>query len=263
MSTTAKQIRSKINRAGENIEEFQFRAAAFYRANPHVVVSKEDPKAGQRVWQVAVLPQIPDALASVAADAIGNLRKPLDYVATRIEYAACGVKPKHLVYFPIGRNATHYVTVRRACIQCAGKPAIDAFDAAEPYKGGKGHVLWQLDQLHKPDKHELPLAIAGSYKAFDMGPIARDGFRANFPDVDATRIPSIFIGPKDRLCPLKVGDVLFREPLEPKMQEQRKFLLDISFHEPGVVECEPVLKTLQDFADAVGGILTAFEPLLP
>lgn len=262
--STADRIRTKIDRAGENIEEFQLRAAAFYRANPHIVVGEEDLERGQRLWRVAVLPAIPTALASVAADAIGNLMKPLDYIASQIETAACGVKPKRHIYFPIGRDATHYETRRRACIKCAGKAAKDAFDAAEPYKGGRGHVLWQLHELNKPEKHDLPLAVSGGYRAFDIGPILRDGLRDSGPDgFDVTTLPPLFLKPADRMCPLKVGDVLFLEPLEPKMQEERKFLFDIAFDEPGVIECEPVLEALQKFSDAVSGILTAFEPLLP
>src|SRR5207249_749117 len=78
-------------------------------------------------------------------------------------------KPKHHVYFPIGNSAAHYETVRRAYIQCAGKAAIDAFDATEPYKGGKGHALWQLNELNKPEKHEVPLAVSTGYTGVDFG----------------------------------------------------------------------------------------------
>lgn len=266
MSTTARQIRSKINRAHENIDEFQARARAFYKANPHVVFGKEDAEAGKRVWHVGPLPEIPAALADVAADAIGNLCKPLDYIATQIEAAAGRVDLKG-VYFPVGRDAANYVTQRRRYVKAARQAAVDAFDAAEPYKGGKGEALWQLHELNSPEKHRAPLALSGGFKAFDLGPIFRDQFRANRPDwmsdADIAQMPSLFVRPADRMCPLKEGDALFAEPIEPKMQETRQFLLQMSLDEPGIVDCEPALETLQKFADAVSGILTAFEPLLP
>ena len=47
-----------------------------------------------------------------------------------------------------------------------------------------------------------------------------------------------------------------------EVHEERKFLLEVSFHEPGVIECEPVLKSLKDFSNLVRNIVTVFEPLL-
>lgn len=258
-------IRSKIERAKQNIEEFQLRAAAFYGTNPCVVMSKDDPQRGQRIYYLASIEDIPHSLADIAADAIHNLRKPLDYIATRIEYAACGAKPKHQVYFPIGRDATHYETVRRACIKCAGQAAIDAFDATEPYQGGKGHAIWQLHQLDKPEKHEVPLTTSAGLSGVDVSGFMRDQFakaKAEQPWIEPDLVPELFIRPADRMCPLKVGDELFAEPLDMEVQHERKFAFDVSFHQAGVIECEPALPTLHQFADLVGGIVTAFGPLL-
>ena len=264
MSTTAKQIRSKINRAHENIGEFALRAGRFYNANPHIVTSKEDLVRGKRVWYLVQVPAIPHALADVAADAIGNLRKPLDYLATQIEYAACGREPKHRVYFPTGGSLAQYEANRRAYIRCSGQTAMDAFDAAEPYRGGKGEVLWQLHALNTPEKHRSPLTLSGGFRAFDIGAVVRDDWRKNFPgDAGADAIPSIFLRPTDRMCPLKVGAELFAELLDTPVNEERKFLLEISLDVPGVIECAPALETLQKFADAVSGVVTDFEPLLP
>jgi hypothetical protein len=264
MTTTGDAARRKINRANQHIEDFQLRASAFYQTNPYVIGAKEDPERGKRSYYIASLAPIPDTLASIAADALQNLRTPLDYLASQIETAACHTKPKHRVYFPVGRDAAHYEAVRRAYIKCAGQAAIDAFDATEPYAGGKGHGLWQLHELNKPDKHDLPLTVAGGYRAFDVAPIIRDSWRKTAPDwVDLSAIPSAFYRPADRMCPLEVGDVLFEEPLDMEVHEDRNFLLEISFHEPGVIECEPVLKTLKNLSDLIDGIVTAFGPLLP
>jgi len=255
------RMRLKLNRAKQHIEEFDFRSRRFYATNPCRVRGDDDSKRGQRVWTVDWIAEVPDDLALATADALQNLRSPLDYIATRIETKACGAEPKHRVYFPIGRSAAHYQTVRGTYIKCAGQAAIDAFDATEPYRGGKGHALWQLNELNKPDKHELPLTVAAGYSAFDLAPMMRDTMREHLPDIGQPDF-SLYIRPADRRCPLQVGDVLLREPLDPKVQEDRKFLLDVSFHEPGVIECEPVLPTLKNLANLVDGIVTAFEPLL-
>jgi hypothetical protein len=65
------------------------------------------------------------------------------------------------------------------------------------------------------------------------------------------------------MCPLKVGDMLYIEPIDTEVNEERKFLLEVAFNEPGVIECETVLKTLKDFSNLVRGVVAAFEPLLP
>jgi hypothetical protein len=263
MAISAREgITAKLDRARENIEEFDLRSGLFYRSNPPVIHGQDNTKSRRRTWRLAELPEIPRSLAGTAADAVANLRKPLDYLAFAIEKAACGQKPKHRVYFPIGRDATQYKALRRRYIQCAGKAAIDAFDAAEPYQGGKGHVLWQIATLNNPDKHEVPLALSGAYKGFDLGPMVRDAFRAADPSFGFDNI-QVMIPLKNRRCPLQVGDVLLDEPSEPEMKEQRKFLFEIALHEPGVIECEPALKALEDFADAVRGVVRAFEAVLP
>ncbi|MDQ6683014.1 MAG: hypothetical protein M3Y88_07080 [Chloroflexota bacterium] len=263
MAYPIERIRSKVNRAKQHIEDFQLRATAFYQTHPYVIRHKEDADRGQRVFYVASLTDIPDTVASIAADAIQNLRSPLDYLANRIETVACGSKPKHQVYFPIGKDAAHYETVRRAYIKCAGKAAIDAFDATEPYEGGRGHALRQLHELNKPDKHDLPLTVAGGYRAVDIMGSLRDSQAARTADIVAYEaLGPLFLKPADRMCPLKVGDELFLEPLDVEVKHERKFRFDISFHQPGVIECEPALETLQNFANLVDGIVTAFEPLL-
>jgi hypothetical protein len=264
MATTIERIRAKLTRADQHIEDFQLRSAAFYETDPYLVGTEDDPQAGQRVYRLIDLKPIPEILATIVADALQNLRSPLDYLATQIETAACNTKPKHRVYFPIGRNAAHYIAVRRAYIQCAGQAAIDAFDATEPYKGGRGEALWQLHELNKPDKHDLPLTVWAGYQGADIMPFAIDSPGWSPDALDLMRqMGPIFIRPADRLCPLQVGYELLREPLHLAVHEKRKFMLEVSLHEPGVIECEPALKTLKDFSNLVRDIVTSFEPLLP
>ncbi|MEP7355226.1 MAG: hypothetical protein ABI824_18500 [Acidobacteriota bacterium] len=46
------------------------------------------------------------------------------------------------------------------------------------------------------------------------------------------------------------------------MKHQQKFTFDVSFNQPGIIDCEPALKTLQDMANLIGGIAKSFEPFL-
>jgi hypothetical protein len=258
---TVEDMRSKVERAKQNIEEFNLRALDFYETDPCEIRFKDDPERGQRTWYVARIEPVPDNLAAIAADAIQNLRKPLDYLATRIEYGACGTKPKHKVYFPVGGSASQYEAVRRAYIKCAGQEAIDAFDATEPYKGGKGHALWVLHELNRPDKHEFPIATAASRRAVNIGALFEDAVRRMPPTGDASEMFAVQF-PFTRLCPLKVGDPFFVEAIYPEMSNNRQFLLDIAFYEPGVIECESALPVLVNLANLVQRTIKAFAPLL-
>jgi hypothetical protein len=66
---------------------------------------------------------------------------------------------------------------------------------------------------------------------------------------------------KSRICPLKVGDVLFDSPSS-EVDEEMEFTCEIAFNEPGICECEPLLETLHGMAQLVDDIVTGFIPLL-
>lgn len=69
---------------------------------------------------------------------------------------------------------------------------------------------------------------------------------------------SVFVRPADRLCPLKVGDELFLDSIDAEVDEKLQFRFDIAFVEPGVLECESVLETLQQMADLLEGLIRSF-----
>ena len=56
-------------------------------------------------------------------------------------------------------------------------------------------------------------------------------------------IQPLFLKPDDHLLSLKLGDELFIHPLDHKVYEDRRFRFDISFNYPGVIQCEPAIKT--------------------
>ncbi len=76
-------------------------------------------------------------------------------------------------------------------------------------------------------------------------------------------LPPVLIRPADPMLALKVGDELWREPLDMKMDKNKPFTFDVALQKPGVIECEPALKTLQDMANLVGDIVTNLGRFLP
>ena len=61
----------------------------------------------------------------------------------------------------------------------------------------------------------------------------------------------------------KAGDELYIEPIDHEMAKNRRFTFNVSFHQPGVIECEPALKTLQDMTNLVDAIVIALGKFLP
>jgi hypothetical protein len=165
MTDTLRRIQAKVTRANQHIQDFQLALTAFHDTKPYAVAIKEDTQTGKRIYYVAKSDPIPDGIATIAADVIQNLRSPLDQIAYQLVLdARGGVEPNWHVYYPICSNAKDYPALRQNFIRGVRKEVTDAIDAAEPYKGGKGHASWQLNELNKPDKHKL-LVSAGAFSA--------------------------------------------------------------------------------------------------
>jgi hypothetical protein len=262
MSEAVDRIRAKVTRAKQHIQDFQLRLRAFYDTNPYEVRTKVDPQAGKRIYYVARADPVPDALAAIAADALQNLHAPLDHIAHQLVLnARGGAQPKKPVHFPFSKSADDYPSRRKSEIQGVRQDVVDAIDATEPYKGGKGHALWQLHQLNVADKHHLLVGAATIASGVDISPDLNAWLRSVGASEDV-RVPPLFVREADRQ-PVKVGYELYIEPIEHEVHKDRQFTFDVAFYQPGVIELEPAMKTLQDFANLVDALVTRFEPFLP
>jgi hypothetical protein len=169
MSTTIDRIRAKIARARQHIQEFQVAWADFDKTHPFAVGIRKDSQAGKRIYYISKADAVPDPLTAIVADVIQNLRSPLDHIAYQLVLAARnGAEPDWMVYYPICRSATDYPAMRNGRMKGVRQEVMDAVDATEPYKSGKGHALWQLNELNKPDKHELLIGAAVFSSAVDI-----------------------------------------------------------------------------------------------
>jgi hypothetical protein len=76
---------------------------------------------------------------------------------------------------------------------------IDAIDATEPYKGGRGHALWQLNELNKPGKHHLTVATPAYYAGPSLTDIMLPRMRklTGIPDLT---FPEYRLNPAIHLC---------------------------------------------------------------
>lgn len=264
MARPIDRIQAKVDRAKKHIEDFQTALQEFFNTQPCAFAIREDPKARRRSYYVTRLEPVPIKLEAVAADAVGNLRESLDHLAYQIELAACGAPPQQKVYFPVGRNAENYLGNRRRYMKCARQAAVDALDAAEPYVGGKGEAIWRLNELQKTEKHHLLVPTTAMFGTLDIGVITRQLWAAS-PDMRDWARTVEFPSAKFRAATpqiLKLGDDFFSEPLDPKLIDESPFTFEISFDRPDIVSPESALKTLQDFAHLVDGLVATFAPLL-
>ena len=253
------RIRAKVTRAKQHIQDFQLALRAFYDTNPYAVAIKENTQAGNRIYYVSKADPLPNELTAIAADVIHNLRSPLDHIAYQLVLdARSGTEPDWTVYYPISGSAAHYPATRSGKIKGVRQEVIDAIDATEPYKGGKGHALWQLNELNKIDKHELLVGAGAFFRGVDVSVDFTSAIE-NRPGFENIVIPPLFLKPADKLLALKVGDKLYIEPLDKKVAHNRRFTFDVSFNAPGVIDCEPALKTLQDMMNLVDEIITKLD----
>ncbi|HZA50042.1 MAG TPA: hypothetical protein VE549_04825 [Myxococcaceae bacterium] len=139
---------------------------------------------------------------------------------------------------------------------------IDAIDSTEPYRSGKGHALWQLNEVNKPDKHKLPLAAISIHGGVDIMPTLEahasktiGGNPKLAPLLEGFRKLKVYLG-RDTKRPLRVGDEVFVESLDHEIRRDRTFIFEVSLDAPGVIEYEPALKTFRDLANAVEGAVT-------
>lgn len=269
MSAIIGRISAKVTRAKQHIQDFQLALRAFYDTKPYAVAIKEDSHVHKRIFYVAKADPVPDNLAAIAADVIQNLRSALDHIAYQLVLdARGGTEPDWHVYYPICRSASDYRALRKGNIKGVRQEIIDAIDATEPYKCGKGHALWQLNELTKPDRHRLLIGAGSISTGVDIAPTIRSRVSKavegmpNFSGLDLSLIKPMFLRPADK-APLNVGHELYIEPLDEEVHEDRGFTFDVSLNAPGVMECEPAIKTLQDLANLVDALVSELGRFLP
>jgi len=263
MSDVVERIRAKVIRAKQHIQDFQLGLMAFYDTKPYAVAIKEDAQAGKRIYYVTKADPVPDHVAAIAADVIQNLRSPLDHIAYQLVLdARGGAEPDWLVYYPISGSAADYPATRKGLVKGVRQAVVDAIDATEPYKGGKGHALWQLNGLNKLDKHKLLVGAGAFSSGVEITPTITAMFK-KIPGFQNISFPPVFLNPADKLLALKAGDELYIEPIDHEVAKDRRFTFDVSFDQPGVIECEPALKTLQDMGSLVDAIIISLGRLLP
>jgi len=145
--------------------------------------------------------------------------------------------------------------------------AVQAINAAEPFKGGND-TLWRLHKLNNIDKHRALVTLGSYFRSFDVGSHVETHLRKSLADnphfsgIEIPTLPPVFLKPADTLFPLKAGAELFADGPDAEVNPKLAFRFDIALGEPGVVEGESLMETLQQMSRTVVDLISKFRPLL-
>lgn len=250
-------MRRKIERADKHIGELHGAIKEWTDTDPYLVVPEDDLDAGDKVYRVRIREQPPaDRWSPIIGDAIHNLRSALDLLVYQLVLAN-GKTPYTGNGFPIYETEAEYKAKLPGKVQGTAKKARKVIDGCKPYKAGN-LGLWQLHALDIIDKHRLLVTAVASH----TGLILDLGKSMPFPEGHR---PSIEIGLRPAEgCPLKDGDEVYRVTggANSEPDDDPKFTFDIAIHEPGVVECEPVLPFLGQLMSLVNSTIPLFRSFL-
>jgi hypothetical protein len=253
------RLTQKVKRAKKHIDELEsiLRAAGFPCRSKDFVRCENDPSKKERRYYCVKVPEIPADIPLITGDAIQNLRTALDHLACRLVGAI-----DRDTYFPIAQLETDYKALKsRRKIRRVRPKAAEYIDAFKPYKGGK-YLLWELHELNKIDKHNLLLTVCATDVARSMTPSELAAFNAwaarnRHPAVAAVKHRHA-LKESETITPLKIGEKFLTVPYA-EMDEEMKFLIDISFNEPTIFQSKTIVELLLKMHESVLGVIVGLS----
>ncbi|HEV2400607.1 MAG TPA: hypothetical protein VGS27_26955 [Candidatus Sulfotelmatobacter sp.] len=257
--------KAKVEWAYEHIKQLQLQRLGFLNTHPYKFTANYDPQTQELVYYLIEVRDAPLDMSLTSSDILHNLRSALDNLVWSFsDPAKRGGRTCFPIYDPEKTDqASVDGKIEGLCV--TGRKIIEDL---KPYKGGN-ELLWQLHQLNLRDKHRLLVPVAASLAAFNIGKHTahvqygtetllmrspKGGFRARIAQ-DA------YIPPHCPRCPLKAGDILLVDPPGTKVDKNIDFRFEIAFHEPGIIEAEPILKAVYEMHYAVAEIVGFFAEI--
>ena len=241
-------IREKIDRAKRHIRDLELARERFFGEEPARFATKFDSQTGYELFYITHLRTPHAEFGLIAGDVIHNIRSALDHLAWQLVLGN-GAIPGKQTAFPIYDDATKYKSSRKGRVKGMAQSAIDAIDAAQPYKGGND-ALWVLHRLDIADKHHALLTTITS--------LVNVSFHVSRSFLD----PGFSVG--DFSIPgmqnLIEGGVFFTR--QPEVHKEVNFTFDVSLSETGVIEGKPLLGLLEYLLKAADSLILSFKPLL-
>lgn len=150
---------AKIRRAETHIKDLNREVAAFIGARHYRLVPKLNDEGTEEVWSIDVGP-LDDTIEAIAADAVHNLRTPLDKMLAAGFRAGALHKARADIgklKFPASNHLNEFKTVLTRLEEHLTGPVIQFLREIQPFKGGAGEALWAVNALDNRDKHRALL----------------------------------------------------------------------------------------------------------
>ncbi|MGD0217409.1 MAG: hypothetical protein ABSC45_07855 [Desulfobaccales bacterium] len=234
----------RLSRGNYHITDFNERIRSFLQ-KPCTII-REDNLNGIHESQkitIKLTESIPDNFATIAADAIDNLRSALDHAWYAFSDASNALSADKRAYFPIPdniRGLENFISTKGARYP---KDIITLLREIEPYKGPNGYI-WALNWICVKNKHRLiaPIATIANVEmihTFSYGTAKQ----IDRPRFDSSKNEIIFYTPKgDTTVKYNVG-----------------ITFDIAFHEAAIQHPGSASNILKIFTDIVNDVINGLE----
>ena len=209
----------KLDRAKHHKTELESAINAFMATKPYGYSVTQFSRDRGFAYTLSKLDPVPSIVPLVAGDVIQCLRSALDHVAYLLYIKGTGGQTiDRGIYFPIGKDLTHYQEKARQLKAKGISPnAVAAIDSIQPYKGGND-ILWQLSELNNIDKHRLILTAQSTVESVNFGSKmasyqnAQDEQKIAMGLKKPIQLPPFFIRPKPNPIRLVIGEHASYEP---------------------------------------------------
>ena len=125
----------------------------------------------------------------------------------------------------------------------------------EPYRGGKGDLIWRLHKFDIIDKHYLLIPVLGLFPEQPVNIIiTRPDQPIEFQDVTFNRVFPLENNTEIARLSLGVNSSEMNMNFDPPVR--------VAFGQPDIVRGQPVLPTLKKFGPYIESVVSMFYPLL-
>ena len=157
-----------IDWAIAQLDIFSERIARWIDSRPYIVAAKENPQAGEEIWEVREFEPIPRIMNAEAGAIINSLRSSLDLLANRLAERNGHIGKKD-VYFPVCLTIAEFQSRGRKKIRRLSAADQMVIERLQPYHGGDVPLLlWSLHDLDIARKHRRLIQTYSSPHGFGV-----------------------------------------------------------------------------------------------
>lgn len=270
------QIIAKIDRAADQINDFEVHLNKFIDSCTREIISKLSPDGSEEIWSFSIKEEVHYGLPIQIGEILHNLRSPLDQILSAIALQHAGAQTG--VSFPRGKNRNSF---EQALSKQSKLPSavIEVIRESKPYEEGGDPILYSLMEMNRRDKHrvglvpvQMPAQLTMSYCCFWVGvplvignkkgahllvkrpsAIENLGFTGRPQALYSTRPVSLLFDTGDKTWQTEL-DFMTTTP-GAMFEHDTNMLINFAFDEPSI-RGQPVCRTLGSMLQRVTNIVS-------